>query len=137
MKTLRGSICQFARWVVQKKPVRFILVGMINTAFSYSLYAFFIFMGLRIPMASFVSLLLGIIFSFTTQGALVFGNATRLTFVKFFLTWMIIYFVNVKIIEEFVRMGLNAYYSGALATFPVAVLSYLILNFIVFRQRSA
>ena len=137
MKALGASLPQLARWVVQKKPMRFLIVGMINTAFSYGLYALFVFMGLRIPMASLAALLLGIIFSFSTQGTLVFRNATRLTFVKFVAAWLVIYFVNLGIIEGFMQMHLNAYQSGALATLPVTALSYLILNFIVFRPASA
>jgi putative flippase GtrA len=137
VKALGGSLPQLARWVVQQKPARFMIVGMINTAFSYGLYAFFVFMGLRIPMASLAALLLGILFSFSTQGTLVFRNATRLTFIKFVAAWLAIYLVNLGIIEGFMQMGLNAYQSGALATLPVTALSYLILNFIVFRARSA
>ena len=137
MRALVGFIYKYARWVIKIKLARFMIVGVINTAFSYGFYAFFIFMGLRISMASLAALLLGIVFSFSTQGVLVFKNATKLTFFKFSAAWLVIYIINLIIIDGFMKMGLDAYKAGALATFPVTALSYLVLNFIVFRPRSA
>ena len=115
-----------------------ILVGVGNTAFSYGAYAVLLSLGLEFRVASMLALILGIAFSFTTQGNVVFRNATRITFIKFVVAWMVIYAFNIAVIVLLMRVSFNAYTAGAIATVPVTVFSYFILRFVVFgRQASA
>ena len=51
--------------------VRYVLVGIGNTAFGYGAYAAFLFVGFEYRLASLFALVLGILFSFTTQGKVV------------------------------------------------------------------
>ena len=71
------------RNVLKLQFIRYVLVGIGNTLFSYGLYAVLLFIGFEYRVASLLALVLGIAFSFTTQGTVVFRNATRFTFVKF------------------------------------------------------
>jgi putative flippase GtrA len=131
----RFALRGLARLFDRGRLLRFFAAGGVNTAFSYGLYVLFIYMGLRIALASLLALLLGIVFSFVTHGTFVFRNATPYAFAKFVLAWILLYLVNLGIIHILVDAGLSAYLAGALATAPVIVLAYLILNRIVFRQR--
>ena len=114
---------------------RYVLVGIGNTGFSYGVYAAFLFVGLEYRVASLLALLLGIAFSFTTQGAAVFGNVSRVTFAKFLVAWMLIYLFNIAIIALLMRAAMSAYLAGAVATVPVTLVSYFILKFAVFGRR--
>ncbi len=114
--------------------VRYVLVGIGNTAFGYGAYAAFLFVGFEYRLASLFALVLGILFSFTTQGKVVFRNATRVTFVKFVVAWMLIYIVNISIIALLMRIPMTAYLAGAIATVPVTLLSYFVLKFVVFAR---
>ena len=115
--------------------VRFILVGCINTAFSYLMYAAFLALGLTVAVASLLALMIGILFSFYTQGTLVFGDRSRGAFVRFVAVWAAIYFFNLGAIRLFMSLGLSAYLAGAVATVPTTILSYIIQRRIVFRPR--
>lgn len=115
--------------------IRYVLVGIGNTVFSYGAYAALLFIGLEYQLASLLALLLGIAFSFTTQGKVVFRHATHVTFIKFVLAWLAIYIFNISIIALLMSASMSAYMAGAVATVPVTLVSYFILKFAVFRRR--
>jgi len=112
--------------------VRFLLVGGLNTSFSYAVYAVLLFLGLNYVIANFGSLLLGILFSFRTQGRLVFGNSDGRLFFRFAAIWVLIFGVNILLISSLIHTGLNAYWAGALALVPITVISYVVQKFLVF-----
>jgi putative flippase GtrA len=117
--------------------MRFVLVGIGNTAFSYGVYAALLFIGLEYRVASLLALVLGIAFSFTTQGTVVFRNATCVTLVKFVVAWVVLYLFNISLIALLMHSSLSAYLAGAVATVPVTLVSYFILKFAVFGRGKA
>lgn len=54
--------------------LRFLLVGLLNTGFSFSLYMLMVWLGMHFAAANLFATLTGIAFSFRTQGTLVFGQ---------------------------------------------------------------
>ena len=112
--------------------VRFLLVGGLNTSFSYAVYAALLFMGFNYVMANLGALLLGILFSFRTQGRLVFDNRDGRLIFRFAGVWGLIFLVNILLISVLIHAGLNPYWAGALATVPITVISYFVQKFLVF-----
>ena len=123
--------------LLRRRAIRFVLIGAINTAFSYAIYASFLYLGLSYPFANLLALMIGILFSFRTQGKFVFKNTESHLLGRFIVAWLLIYFVNVLLINVLMRLGLNAYISGALAIFPVTGLSYFFQRFYVFRHAAS
>jgi putative flippase GtrA len=119
----------------RSRGARFIVVGAVNTAFSYSLYAMLVFLGLHYTLANLTALVAGILFSFRTQGAFVFNNTERSRFLRFVVTWAVIYLINIGLIRGAMVLGFDAYVGGALAIAPTAVLSYLTQKHFVFREQ--
>jgi putative flippase GtrA len=117
--------------------VRFLFVGTLNTVVGYAAYALLLYLGLPFTAASLGALLLGILFSFRTHGALVFGNRDGRLIFRFAGCWGIIYLVNIALIGALVRLGLGDYVAGALTMLPVALLSYLMQKFLVFGTAGA
>jgi putative flippase GtrA len=119
--------------VLVKQPfVRFVLVGVLNTAFAYGMYAALLWLGLPYALANLGSLVLGIAFSFVTQGRLVFGNRDNRLLPRFAACWVILYFVNVGLIALLIRFGMDAYSAGALALLPMAISSFFVQRYVVF-----
>jgi len=114
------------------RPVRFLVVGGFNTAFSYAIYVILLYAGLPYALANLCALLLGILFSFRTQGALVFGNRDGSLIWRFAGAWGVIYIFNIGLIGLLMRAGLNAYTAGAVALPFTSVLSYFIQKRVVF-----
>jgi putative flippase GtrA len=113
--------------------IRFLLIGTLNTGFSYIIYVILLYCGLQYAIANFFALVSGIIFSFKTQGKFVFYNNNNKIFLRFFCIWIIIYFFNIFIIKSILDLGLNAYVSGAIAVIPVTIFSYFLQKFLVFK----
>jgi len=113
--------------------VRFILVGVVNTGFSYFVYAVLLYFGLNFVAANLGAVLLGILFSFRTQGRLVFGSKDDRRIFRFAACWGVIWAVNVSLIAAFVHLGLGDYSAGALALLPAVGLSYFLQKLLVFR----
>ena len=116
------------------RAIRFLVVGVLNTSFSYLIYAGFLYIGLGYQLANFLSLVVGILFSFKTQGRLVFNNPDNRLLGRFVLSWLVIYLCVIGFIGRIIALGLDAYTAGALSL-PLSVgLSYLTQKYFVFRQ---
>lgn len=115
--------------------IRYLLVGIGNTAFSYCVFAALMWIGLEYRIANLLGLILGMAISFTTQGTIVFQNANRFTLLKFILAWSMLYLFNISIIALLIRTPMNAYLAGAIAIVPVTLVSYFVLRFFVFGSK--
>ena len=116
--------------------IRFLIIGGLNTLFGYSIYAFFIFIGIRYYFAILFSTLLGVLFNFTTIGKLVF-QTNRLNF-KLLLKFVGVYSINyglntlgVFILLKFIN---NEYLAGLILILPVSIIIYLINKKLVFNK---
>lgn len=125
-----------SKGLLRFKEIRFILIGGINTAFSYSIYALMLFLGLNYSLANFIAMATGVIFSFRTQGIFVFRVAEKRLFWRFLLCWIFIYILNILIIRQIMQFGPGPYVSGAIAMIPVTALSYFAQNMFVFMRRT-
>lgn len=120
--------------LVGSQFLRFVLVGGLNTVFGVGIYCLAIFIGLPYFMATLVSNVLGVCFNFITTGNLVFrDNNPRLIF-RFVTAYVLIYFVNTLVVKAFIELGLNSYWAGIIATPVVAICSYTLLKYFVYRQ---
>lgn len=119
--------------LIDNELVRFGVIGIVNTAFSYVVYAALIFVGCNYALAYLLAVILGILFSFKTQGTLVFKNTANRRLLRFVFAWSLIYLCNILLISTLNRFGFSAYVSGALAIPFYTVLSYFAQKFFVFR----
>lgn len=115
------------------QPVRYVVVGVLNTSLAYLIYAAGLRFGLSFQIASLVSLIIGILVSFLTQGSLVFGDRSLPAFGRYVVTWGAVYVFNISIIAGLLRLGMDAYVAGAVATVPTIGISYVIQKLFVFR----
>lgn len=114
--------------------IRFVIVGTINTSFSFFIYATVLFFGFGYQLANLVALIIGILFSFKTQGHLVFDNPDNRLLGRFILSWVVIYFCTITIIGQIISFGFNPYSAGALSLPFSVALSYLAQKHFVFRK---
>ncbi len=114
--------------------IRFVLVGVLNTTFSYLIYAALLFFGLGYQLANLFTLVVGILFSFKTQGHLVFNNSDNRLLGRFIVSWVLIYCCVIIFIGRIIGLGFDAYAAGALALPFSMTLSYLAQKYFVFRQ---
>ena len=115
--------------------IRFVLVGVLNTAFSYMIYAAFLYFGLGYQLANFLALVVGILFSFKMQGHFVFDNPDTRLLGRFVLSWAVIYLCTITVIGQIIALGFSPYSAGALSLPFSVALSYLTQKYFVFRHK--
>lgn len=125
------------RRVFGDRFIRFLIFGGINTALCYGLYALLLFFGLKFQVANLFALIGGLVLSFKLQSTFVFGIKDNRLVVRFVVAWLIIYMANVLLIGWLVGLGLSAYMAGALGIGPIAIISFLIQKYLVFKASPA
>ena len=121
------------RRLLRLEFARFLLVGVLNTGFSYAVYAVLLYAGMVYYAANFGAMVAGVGFSFLTQGRLVFRNRDARLIFRFAAGWVVIYGINIGVIALLLRWtDVNAYAAGALALLPITLISYFVQKFLVF-----
>ena len=113
--------------------MRYLAVGAANTGFSILVYWAMLWAGLAVPLASLVSIVVGILISFTTQSRFVFDNRDPWKLLPYFIVWSILYAINLGLIWLLMHCGLDAYAAGFLSTPATVLLSYFLQKAFVFR----
>lgn len=120
--------------MLKKQVIRFLMVGVLNTVFGYSLYAVFIYIGLHYVLAILCSTILGILFNFKTIGALVFESDDNTLIFKFFLSYLVTFFINVWIISKFKDLEYDYYTAGFVAIVVSSSISFVLMKYLVFKK---
>ncbi len=115
--------------------ILFLFVGGVNTLFSYGVYAFFIFIGLPYYLAVLLATCIGVLFNFMTTGRIVFKNSNSTLIFKFMGVYAFLYFLNIGMLKILLFFSDNLYLNGLITVFPLAVLSFVMNKFLVFRER--
>jgi len=114
--------------------VRFLAVGVMNTAFGYGVFALLTWAGLPYPLAIAGATIVGIAFNFASTGRLVFGDSGVHRLPRFVLAYAVVYGFNVAAVAGLLSLGLDVYVANAIAVVPAAGLSFLLLSRFVFAK---
>ena len=113
---------------------RFLLVGGLNTAFGYGMFALFILLGVHYAVAAFLSTVLGILFNFKTTGTIVFKSHDNRLILRFFGVYGFMYVIGVANLKLFKELGVHVLITAAVFTLPGAMLSFWLMRRFVFRE---
>ena len=113
--------------------LRFLVVGGVNTLFSFAVYALLILLGLHYVLAALISTICGILFNFKTTGTLVFKNKDNRLLLRFFGVYTFTYFINIGLLKLFDMAGVGSLVAGAIIVLPMAVVSFLLMRRFVFK----
>jgi putative flippase GtrA len=126
------------RWLSLPKIIRFFIIGSINAAISYIIYAIAIFVlgEVYYQLAIALQWLLSSVTSYVNQKFFVFctrGNYLK-EYTKCCSTWVVSYFLNAVILEVFVRYLIkNVYIAQFVSLFIVSLVTYVLFKFFAFR----
>jgi len=119
---------------LDRKFIKFLFVGALNTAFGYFVYASFITLNSGHNVALTFQYILGILWNFKTTGSIVFKNHDNHLIYRFFGTYIFTYLINLICLNGLIYLGLGKYLSQAVMVLPMAILSFIILKTFVFRD---
>ena len=116
-----------------RRLLSFLAVGLLNTAFGYSVFTLLFVVTQHRNGALVVATLLGILFNFFTTGRIVFGNRTWRTLIPFVLAYGVALAFNLVVLNLLVALGIGTLIAQAVSLPVVVVVSYLINARLVFR----
>lgn len=115
-----------------RRFIRFVLVGALNTLFGLGAYALLIWLGLPVWAALIGGNAAGVAFNFFTTGHLVFADVALARLPRFIAAYAGLYLFNYSAIRALLTMGAGPIVAQMLLTPIMAVLSFLIMSRFVF-----
>ncbi len=115
------------------KLSRFVLVGILNTAFGYSMYALFLYLGCHYSTAILLATVIGVLFNFKTIGRFVFRSSDNTMIIRFSGVYLVTYLLNVAALHLCRSYNLNMYLSGMALLIPMSLISFKLNNKLVFK----
>ena len=116
-----------------RQVVRFLAVGVLNTAFGYAIFAAGVLAGLPSGIALAIAMVIGVIFNFFTLGRLVFDSRDPTRLPRFVGVYALSYVVNLLLLRLWEGAGVGPLLAQ-LACLPVTVsLTFVLMRFLVFR----
>lgn len=118
------------------RVVKFLCVGLLNTAFGYSVYAALVYVGIHYSLALLIATILGVIFNYFSFGRILFqGRGGLIVFGKFVTAYGTVYFFNAFILELFTsNLQLSPYVAQVICIFPTIFLNWLLVNYWVYKR---
>ena len=107
--------------------LRFLVTGLVNTAFGYGVFCLGLLLGMGPPMALALQFALGIPFNFIVHGRFVFGRAAWSRLAPYGLAYLVLYGMNLGALALLVP-ALAPAIAQALLLLPMAVLSFVLLS---------
>lgn len=115
--------------------MRFLVAGGMNTLFGFIAYSLLIAAEMAVWLALLIGMLLGTVFNFFTTGGYVFRELSWHRFPRFILCYLLVYFINLELIELTLTLLSNKILSQAILVFPMAILSYFLMARFVFSSK--
>lgn len=114
------------------KLLKFLLVGVLNTAVGYSIFLIALWADLHYSLAIAVATVLGTLFNFKSTGTMVFRSRDNSRLFRFIIVYGLIYLLNLAGVALLLQFGLQEWLAGLCLLMPLALVSYLLNSRYVF-----
>lgn len=111
--------------------VRFLFVGVINTAFGYTAYAALVLVGLSPQPALALAFALGVVWNYMTHARLVFESRGYSRLVPYAGAYGLIYVVNALALQGALKAGIAPLLAQALLVLPMAALAFVLISLVL------
>lgn len=123
--------CAESAWC-NTRLLKFLLVGLLNTAVGYTIFLIALWTGLHYSVAIAVATVLGTLFNFKSTGAMVFRSSDNSLLIRFIIVYGVIYLLNVVGVAVLLKFGFQEWLAGLFLLLPLALVSYLLNSRYVF-----
>lgn len=108
--------------------LRFLAVGVLNTAFGYALYALLIWLGLAPQPALALSFAIGVLWNYLTHARLVFDRSGYRQLLPYSGAYGVVYAINATALQMALAAGLAPLVAQALLVLPMAALAFILIS---------
>jgi len=117
-----------------RKPIVFLLVGLLNTTVGYGLFALiFLLTGFH-QFALIIATICGVFFNYFSTGRLVFNSRNSKALFPFVLGYSVILAINFLLLETLVRANVSPLMAQVMCLPIVVFLTYFIVSRWVFKS---
>lgn len=123
--------------LMQKKEIRFLFVGVLNTIFGYSVYALLCYMGFALFISVTISTILGTFHSFLWNKFYTFESKEKsiTEILRFITVYFMAYLINLGVILYFSHYhNVDKYLLGIVGIFVSTIVSYVGHNNFSFKK---
>ena len=136
MKALTAKTQYFLEALFSHQFVRFLIVGGLNTAIGYGIYAILILLGLVPELALLMATIIGIVVNYFTTGRMVFRNRGNGLFFKFMSVYAVMYVLNAVALRGLLLAGIAPLIAQAIILPVTAIATFFVFRKLVFRKIS-
>jgi putative flippase GtrA len=116
-----------------RQLITYYLVGALNTAFGYGVYAFLVFAGVNMFLAQLMATVIGVLFNYFTYSRAVFRTKSG-SVSQFVMAYVVQYLINLGSLMALSKVIADPYVAGLIALLFTSLLFYLLLKKLVFRE---
>jgi len=116
------------------KLLKFIAIGVLNTAIAFFLFAAFLYLELHYSLAVLFTYILVVLINFKMYGRLVFNSRDNKLIFRFVCVYVFMYLLNIVCLKVFGFFSINLYVGGLFLIVPFAIISFILNNCYVFRS---
>ena len=121
----------------QRQFVKFLFVGVLNTAFGYGLFSLFVLLKLEPGISLFLSTVMGILFNYLTTGRLVFAARGLRQLPYFVAVYGLTFLFNLWSLRFLLSRGLSPFLAQAVLLPLMVAMSFTLNKIFVFRNARA
>lgn len=111
--------------------VKFLFVGVLNTAFGFAAYAVLLWLGLPPQPALALSYVLGVIWNYGTHARIVFGAEGFRRLPLYALAYSVLYGLNALALAAMLGTGLAPLWAQAVLVLPMAMLAFVLVSLVL------
>ncbi len=108
--------------------LKFLAVGVLNTAFGYAVYAVLVLLGMTPQPALALAFVIGVIWNYGTHARLVFGTSGFGRMPHYVGAYLLIYGVNALALAAALRAGVAPLLAQGVLAVLMAGLSFLLIS---------
>lgn len=122
------------RRLLAGQAARFLVAGLVNTGFGYLIYVLVLLMNVQPVVALAIATVIGAFFNYFSTGLFVFKYRTLDRLPRFLAAYAVIYAINAVLLHWLVEMGFAPALVQIVLLPVVAIASFLVFRFGVFRR---
>ena len=120
--------------LIKNIKIKYLIVGLINTIFGYTLFYFLIKIDLNYFIAQLLATIFGIIFNFFTYGNIIFQKKNNNIFIRFIYSVIISYLLNCILLYYLCTyLYVSSIVAALILIPPTLALNFILHTYYVYR----
>ena len=114
-----------------RRFIRFVIVGVVNTAFGYGVYALLVLLSAPPQVALFLSFFIGVLWNYFTTARFVFEVSGFGRLPAYAACYIFVYALNAGTLHAAIKSGIAPLVAQAILTPIAAIFTFVLVSFVM------